>query len=165
MDFFNFIQDTDNIMDILSNLKYSVGSRHKKKRVGRGQGSGFGGTSTRGHNGEKARSGNKQRAWFEGGQMPLQRRVPKFGFKNINRIEYSILNVGDLQKLIDKGKIENKGLGKDYFIKKSLIKNKLNPLKILGNGELSASIEISANAFSKSALEKIEKAGGKAITL
>jgi large subunit ribosomal protein L15 len=150
-------------MDILSNLKYAEGSRHKKKRVGRGQGSGFGGTSTRGHKGAKSRSGYNNRAWFEGGQMPLQRRVPKFGFKNINRIEYSVLNVGDLQKLISAGKIENTGLNKEYFLSKRILKIKKFPLKILGNGEINSPIEISANSFSGTAKEKIEKAGGKAI--
>jgi large subunit ribosomal protein L15 len=149
-------------MDILSNLKYSEGSKHKKKRVGRGQGSGFGGTSTKGYNGAKARSGYNNRAWFEGGQMPLQRRVPKFGFKNINHVDFSILNVGDIQKLIDTGKIEKSGLNKDYFINKKIIKNKKFPLKILGNGELNTPVEISADSFSTSAKDKIEKAGGKA---
>ncbi|HEY5533766.1 MAG TPA: 50S ribosomal protein L15 [Ignavibacteria bacterium] len=152
-------------MDILSNLKYAEGSRHRKKRVGRGQGSGFGGTSTRGENGAKSRSGNKNRAWFEGGQMPLQRRVPKFGFKNINRTEYNVINVGDIQKLIDTGKIEKSGLNKEYFLNKRIIKNSKFPLKILGNGDINSSIEISADAYSSTAKEKIEKAGGKAVNI
>ena len=149
-------------MDILSNLKFADGSRHKKKRVGRGQGSGFGGTSTRGENGAKSRSGNKNRAWFEGGQMPLQRRLPKFGFRNINRIEFNVINVGDIQKLLDSGKIEKSGLNKEYFISKKIIKNSKIPLKILGNGDIKSSIEISADSFSAAAKDKIEKAGGKA---
>jgi large subunit ribosomal protein L15 len=152
-------------MNILSNLHYAEGSRKKKKRVGRGQGSGHGGTSTRGENGAKSRSGNKYRAWFEGGQMPIQRRLPKYGFKNINRIEYSILNVGDIQKLIDSGKIENKPINLEYLLEKNILKSKQKPLKILGNGEIKTPIEISANSFSKSALEKIKSVGGKTVNL
>lgn len=147
-------------MSILSNLKYAEGSRKKRKRIGRGQGSGYGGhTSTKGHKGQKSRSGYKSRAWFEGGQMPIQRRVPKFGFKNINRKEFSILNVGQLQKLIDGGKISESVIDKDFLVKIRLISKTL-PLKILGNGDIKTKIEITANAFSDSAKEKIEKAGG-----
>lgn len=152
-------------MDILSNLKYAKGSRKKKKRIGRGQGSGYGGTSTKGHKGAKSRAGYKNRAWFEGGQMPLQRRIPKFGFKNINRIEYNILNVGNLQHLIDGGKIKETDLNLEYFFNKRILKDKQSPLKILGNGELKSKIEVSANAFSKTAKEKIEKLGGKALVV
>ncbi len=148
-------------MDILSNLKYAEGSRKKRKRIGRGQGSGYGGhTSTKGHKGQKSRSGYKSRAWFEGGQMPIQRRVPKFGFKNINRVEFNTLNVGQLQKLIDDGKIKETSIDKEFLLKNKIIRNKTNPLKILGNGDLNAKVEITADAFSKSAQEKIEKAGG-----
>ena len=152
-------------MDILSNLKYAEGSRKKKKRVGRGQGSGFGGTSTRGENGAKSRAGYKNRAWFEGGQMPLQRRLPKFGFKNINRVEFNNLNVGTIQKFIDEGKINETSLNIDFLINNKFLQNKNLPLKILGTGELKSKLEITANAFSKSALEKIESVGGKAITI
>lgn len=152
-------------MDILSNLHYAEGSRKKRKRVGRGQGSGHGGTSTRGHKGQHSRSGAKFRAWFEGGQMPLQRRVPKFGFKNINRVEYVTINLDDLQNFIDKGKISESKINKEYLLKNSLIKGKNKPLKILGNGELKSKLEITADAFSKSAKEKIEKGGGKAVTV
>ena len=152
-------------MDILSNLKYAEGSRKRKKRVGRGQGSGFGGTSTRGENGAKSRSGYKNRAWFEGGQMPLQRRVPKFGFKNINRVEFNTINVGDLQKLIDSGKLKETSLNSDFLLNSNFLKNKNRPLKILGNGDLKSKLEISANAFSKTAIEKIESVGGKAIKI
>ena len=152
-------------MDILSNLKYAKGSRKKKKRIGRGQGSGYGGTSTKGHKGAKSRAGYKNRAWFEGGQMPLQRRIPKFGFKNINRIEYNILNVGNLQQLIDSGKIKETDLNLEYFFNKKILKDKRSPLKILGNGELKSKIEVSANSFSKTAKEKIEKLGGKALVV
>jgi large subunit ribosomal protein L15 len=152
-------------MDILSNLKYAEGSRKKKKRVGRGQGSGFGGTSTRGENGAKSRSGYKNRAWFEGGQMPLQRRVPKFGFKNINRVEFNTINVGGLQKLIDSGKLKETSLNAEFLLSNNFLKNKNKPLKILGNGELKSKLEISADAFSKTAIEKIESMGGKAIII
>jgi large subunit ribosomal protein L15 len=152
-------------MDILSNLKYAEGSRKRKKRVGRGQGSGFGGTSTRGENGAKSRSGYKNRAWFEGGQMPLQRRVPKFGFKNINRVEFNTINVGDLQKLVDSGKLKETSLSYDFLLSNNFLKNKNKPLKILGNGDLKSKLEISADAFSKTAIEKIESAGGKAIKI
>jgi large subunit ribosomal protein L15 len=152
-------------MDILSNLKYAEGSRKKKKRVGRGQGSGFGGTSTRGENGAKSRSGNKYRAWFEGGQMPLQRRVPKFGFKNVNRVEFNSLNLGKIQKLIDDGKITDTVLSAKFFLDFGFVKDSKKPLKILGNGDLKTKLEISANSFSKSAKEKIENLGGKAIII
>jgi len=152
-------------MDILSNLKYAEGSRKKRKRVGRGQGSGHGGTSTRGHKGQHSRSGAKFRAWFEGGQMPLQRRVPKFGFKNINRVEYSVLNLNDIQKLIDDKKIQETSIDKEYLLRNKFVKGKNKPLKILGNGEIKTKIDITADAFSKTAIEKIEKAGGKAVKL
>ena len=149
-------------MDILSNLTYSAGSKRKKKRVGRGQGSGHGGTSTRGHKGQHSRSGAKFRAWFEGGQMPLQRRVPKFGFKNFNRREYVVINLGEIQKSIESGKITDKVLNKEILFNSKLISSKRTLLKVLGNSNITNAIEISANAFSKTALEKIEKAGGKA---
>ena len=152
-------------MDILSNLKYAKGSRKKKKRIGRGQGSGYGGTSTKGHKGAKSRAGYKNRAWFEGGQMPLQRRIPKFGFKNINRTDYNIINVGNIQQMIDDGKIKGTNLDLEFFLKSKILRIKNNPLKILGNGELKSKIEVSANSFSKTAKEKIEKLGGKALVV
>ncbi len=152
-------------MDILSNLKYAKGSRKKKKRIGRGQGSGYGGTSTKGHKGAKSRAGYKNRAWFEGGQMPLQRRIPKFGFKNINRTDYNIINVGNIQQMIDDGKIKGTNLDLEFFLKSKILRIKNNPLKILGNGELKTKIDISANAFSKTAKEKIESLGGKVIVV
>ncbi len=152
-------------MDILSNLKYAEGSRKKSKRVGRGQGSGHGGTSTRGHKGQHSRSGAKFRAWFEGGQMPLQRRVPKFGFKNINRVEFVTINLNDIQTFIDKGKIKDLKFDKEYLLSNKLIKGKNKPLKILGNGDITSKVEITADAFSKTAKEKIEKGGGKAVTV
>lgn len=150
-------------MDILSNLKYAEGSRKKKKRVGRGQGSGYGGTSTKGHKGQRSRSGAKFRPWFEGGQMPLQRRVPKFGFKNINRVEYITINLDDIQALIDSGKISETKIDKEYLLTRKLIKGRNMPLKVLGNGDIKTKIEITADAFSKTAIDKIEKGGGKAV--
>lgn len=152
-------------MDILSNLTPAEGSRKKKKRVGRGQGSGHGGTATRGHKGQHSRSGAKFRAWFEGGQMPLSRRVPKFGFKNINKIEYSVLNLEDLQNLIDKGKIKETIIDKEFLFNNKFIRGRNKPLKILGKGDLKTKLEIKADAFSKSAIEKIEKGGGKAVII
>jgi large subunit ribosomal protein L15 len=146
-------------MDILSNLTYAKGSRKNKKRVGRGEGSGHGGQSTRGMNGQKSRSGAKFRAWFEGGQMPLQRRVPKRGFTNHFRIEYQAVNVSTLQKLADSGKLENDKVDAVALYKAGVI-NKVGPYKILGQGELKAKLEVEANAFSASAKEKIESAGG-----
>lgn len=152
-------------MDILSNLKYAEGSRKKRKRVGRGVGSGHGKTSTRGFNGAGSRSGAKFPPWFEGGQMPLQRRVPKFGFHNPGRVEFQVLNIGSVQEFIDKGKLSEESLNPESLFKAGVLSKKTLPLKILGNGELKSKLEISADKFSKSAIEKIEKAGGKAITL
>jgi large subunit ribosomal protein L15 len=151
-------------MDILSNLKYAEGSRKNRKRVGRGQGSGHGGTSTRGHKGQMSRSGANHRDWFEGGQMPLLRRVPKRGFKNHNRTEYLTINLGQLQKYIDKGNLSDK-IDLNSLFEKRVLSGRNKPLKVLGNGELTAKVEISANSFSKSAIEKIEKNGGKAIVI
>lgn len=145
----------------LSNLQYSKGSRRNRKRVGRGQGSGFGKTAGRGHKGQKSRSGGSIPAWFEGGQMPLQRRVPKRGFTNIFRKERQIVNLSDL-----KGRIKGAKINPEALKKAGLIKSLKKPVKILGNGdELSKAYEVHAHAFSKSAIEKIEKAGGKAIKL
>jgi large subunit ribosomal protein L15 len=144
-------------MDILSNLKYAEGSKKNKKRVGRGPGSGHGKTAARGMNGQLSRSGAKKKAWFEGGQMPLQRRVPKFGFTNIFRTEYQVVNVQDLQKLADaKEKIVNS----ESLRKFGMVKKKNQPVKILGQGTLKGKLQVEANAFSKSAQEKIEAAGG-----
>ena len=152
-------------MDILSNLKYAEGSRKKKKRVGRGQGSGHGGTSTRGHKGQHSRSGAKFRAWFEGGQMPIQRRLPKFGFTNPGRKEFQVLNLGKLQGFFDKGKLTDQNLNPENLYKLGIISNGKLPLKILGEGDFKQKLEISAHKFSKTALDKIEKSGGKAIVL
>lgn len=152
-------------MDILSNLKYAKGSKKKIKRIGRGPGSGHGKTSTRGHKGAGSRAGSKSRAWFEGGQMPLQRRLPKFGFTNYNRLEYQELNLGKLQTYYDNKKITVENLSPEILFNEGIISKKTIPLKVLGNGEFKQKIDISANKFSKSAIEKIEKAGGKVIVL
>ncbi|MEL6485283.1 MAG: 50S ribosomal protein L15 [Bacteroidota bacterium] len=148
----------------LHNLKPAEGAVHKEgKRVGRGEGSGKGGTSTRGHKGAKSRSGYSKKIGFEGGQMPLQRRVPKFGFKNINRKEYQGINLDKLQALVDKGAV------KDEVTLETLIENRLagknDLVKILGNGELKASLKVSVHKFSASAKAAIEAAGGEAISL
>ncbi|MCA9740024.1 MAG: 50S ribosomal protein L15 [Deferribacteres bacterium] len=145
----------------LSNLRYSKGSRKDRKRVGRGPGSGHGKTACRGHKGQKSRSGGSIPAWFEGGQMPLQRRVPKRGFTNIFRKESQIVNLADFD-----GRITGEMVNPEALKEAGLIKNLNKPVKILGNGEsLKKAYEVHAHAFSKSAIEKIEKAGGKAITL
>ncbi|MCJ7554004.1 MAG: 50S ribosomal protein L15 [Ignavibacteriaceae bacterium] len=148
-------------MDILSNLKYASGSRKNRKRVGRGEGSGHGGQSTRGMNGQKSRSGSKHKAWFEGGQMPLQRRVPKFGFTNIFKVEYQLINLNALQRLADEKKIGKTVLNPSELKKLGLISTLRKPVKVLGKGELKAKVQLEVNSFSKSAQEKIEAVGGK----
>lgn len=145
----------------LSSLRPAEGSVKNRKRIGRGTGSGRGGTSTRGHKGAKSRSGYSSKAGFEGGQMPLQRRVPKFGFKNVNRLEYTAINLDVLQGLAAKGVST---FSFEIFRENGLI-SKNDQIKVLGRGELTAPIEVQAHAFSKSAIEAIEKAGGKVITL
>jgi len=147
-------------MDVLSNLKYAEGAVKKRKRVGRGEGSGHGGQATRGMNGQKSRSGSKTRAWFEGGQMPLQRRVPKRGFTNINRVEYQAVNLAKLQGLVDDKKVEDGVINAGVLYKNGIISKAVVPFKILGGGELTAKLEVEANAFSATAKEKIESAGG-----
>ncbi|OGU68046.1 MAG: 50S ribosomal protein L15 [Ignavibacteria bacterium RBG_16_36_9] len=146
-------------MDILSNLKYAEGSRKKRKRVGRGEGSGHGGQATRGMNGQRSRSGSKKRAWFEGGQMPLQRRIPKFGFTNIFKETYQIVNLNALQRIADENKVD-KVLNIEELKNLGLISSITKPVKILGKGELKVKINLEVNAISKSAKEKIESAGG-----
>ena len=148
----------------LNNLRPAKGSvRANSKRIGRGEGSGKGGTSTRGHKGAKARSGYSKTIVFEGGQMPLQRRVPKFGFNNRNRKEYQGVNLDTLQKLVDNGKIN------DTVDLQTLLDNRLatktDLVKILGRGELKAKLKVSAHKFTASAKEAIEAAGGEAVTL
>lgn len=141
----------------LHNLKPAEGSTKKEKRIGRGQGSGHGGTSTRGHKGAKSRSGYKSKRGFQGGQMPLQRIVPKFGFKNVNRVEYKAINLSSIQEIAEKDSltsIDFQSLMNAGFIGKN------DKVKILGSGELSLKLDIKAHAFSKSAKEKIEKLEG-----
>ena len=143
----------------LNNLKPAEGSTHSRRRIGRGPGSGLGGTATRGHKGAKARSGYKRKIGFEGGQMPLQRRVPKAGFKNINHREFQAVNVDTLQALA-----EAKNLTKvtvNDLMEAGLLNGKLG-VKILGNGSLTAKLDVEANAFSKSAEEAIKAVGGTA---
>lgn len=143
----------------LSKLKPAKGSTKSRKRIGRGQGSGYGGTSTRGHKGQKSRSGYSKKIGFEGGQMPLQRRVPKFGFTNINRKEFKAINVGTLQELAEKKKyteISVETLFEAGLVQKSTL------VKILGEGELKTKLIVKAHAFSKSAIEAIEAQGGTA---
>jgi large subunit ribosomal protein L15 len=145
-------------MDILSNLKYAEGSRKKVKRIGRGEGSGHGGTATKGMNGQMSRSGAKKKAWFEGGQMPLQRRVPKFGFTNKFREEYQIVNLSSLNKLAEKEK--DKVVNSELLKAHGLIAKSDRKVKILADGEIKLKVNVEVSAFSKSAKEKIEAAGG-----
>lgn len=146
----------------LSNLKPADGSVKNKKRLGRGEGSGRGGTSTKGHKGAQSRSGYKRKIGFEGGQMPLFRRVPKFGFKNINRVEYKGVNISALQKLADDKKV--KTINHEVLVENRLAKKK-DLVKILGHGELKAKLDVTAHAFTKSAQEAIEAQGGTAIKI
>ena len=146
----------------LHDLKPAVGSNKKKSRIGRGPGSGKGGTSTRGHKGAKSRSGYKQKVGFEGGQMPLQRRVPKGGFKNINRVEYKAINVAVLDALAEKNSLEKITVA-DLMQAGMVRKNQL--VKILGQGQLNHKIEVEAHAFSKKAEEIITAAGGSIVKL
>ena len=149
----------------LSNLTPQKGSiKSKKKRIGRGQGSGKGGTATRGHKGAKSRSGYSRKLGFEGGQMPLQRRIPKFGFKNINRVEYQPVNLDALQSLVDNKKVKKNTIYINTLIENRLVgKNDL--VKILGRGDLSSPIKVEAHKFSETAKKAIEKAGGEIKTI
>lgn len=144
----------------LATLTYASGSRKKRKRVGRGEGSGHGGTSCRGHKGARSRAGYKRKIGFEGGQTPLQRRLPKRGFTNIFKKEFQIVNLKDLDRIKRVKKIDPAVL-----YEKRLIRKKNVPVKILGNGEISREIEIAAHAFSKTAVEKIEAAQGRVTIL
>ena len=144
----------------LENLKPAKGATHNSKRVGRGQGSGKGGTATRGTKGAQARAGYEHKVGFEGGQMPIQRRLPKFGFKNPTRVEFKAVNVATLQALSEK--LGVKSFDVDALIAAG-IASKGDLVKVLGNGEITAAIEVKANAFSASATKKIEAAGGKSI--
>ena len=146
----------------LSNLKPAEGSTHSRRRIGRGPGSGLGGTSTRGSKGAKSRSGYKNKIGFEGGQMPIQRRVPKFGFKTINRVEYKAINISTLQKLAEDKNLEKIGIQELLdagFISSSQL------VKILGKGTLTAKLDVEAHAFSKSAEAAIQAVGGTAVKI
>ena len=144
----------------LNNLRPAAGSVKNKFRKGRGEASGNGGTSGRGHKGQKSRSGSSKKVGFEGGQMPLQRRTPKFGFRNINRVDYNGINLDVIQQLVDNNKITDT-LTKEILVQQGLA-HKNDLIKILGRGELKANVTISADKFTKTAQEAIEKAGGKA---
>ena len=146
----------------LHNLKPAEGATHNSKRVGRGYGSGKGRTSTRGHKGAKARSGYKKKIGFEGGQMPLQRRVPKFGFKNINRVEYKAINLSTIQKLAEDKNLTKIGIAE--LVEAGFINSK-QLVKILANGELTVKLEVEANAFSKKAEDAITAQGGTVVKL
>jgi large subunit ribosomal protein L15 len=146
----------------LSSLKPAAGSVKTGKRVGRGQGSGLGGTSARGHKGAQSRSGYSRKPGFEGGQMPLQRRLPKFGFNNINRVEYKALNLDAIQALVDK---TNAAVVTLDLLRENGLCAKKDLVKILSRGVITSAVEVQANGFSASAIEAIEKAGGKAVKL
>lgn len=146
----------------LHTLTPAVGSTKTRKRIGRGPGSGMGGTSTRGHKGAKQRSGYSKKIGFEGGQMPLQRRVPKFGFKNINRVEYKAINLSSLQALAEAKNLSKIGI--EELVAAGIISSS-QLVKILGNGELTAKLEVEAHAFSKSASAAILAVGGTATKL
>ena len=143
----------------LNNLTPAAGSTHSRRRIGRGTGSGLGGTSTRGHKGAKARSGYKRKIGFEGGQMPLQRRLPKFGFKNINHKEYLAINLSTLQAIAEKQNVAKVGI--QELVVAGLTNGK-ELIKILGNGQLTVKVDVEANAFSKTAEEAIKAVGGNA---
>ena len=146
----------------LDNLKPAAGATHSRRRLGRGPGSGLGGTSTRGHKGAKARSGYKKKIGFEGGQMPLQRRLPKFGFKNINRVEYQAVNLSTIQKLAEKNNLTK--IGVEELVAAGVV-NAKGLVKVLGNGKLTAKVDVVANAFSKTAEAAIQAVGGTATKL
>ena len=146
----------------LHSLKPAAGSTHSRKRVGRGPGSGLGGTSTRGHKGAKQRSGYSRKIGFEGGQMPLQRRVPKFGFKNINRVEYKAINLSTIQSLVEAKNLTKVGI--EELLAAGFISSK-QLVKVLGNGTLTSKVDVEAHACSKSAIAAIEAVGGNAVKL
>lgn len=149
-------------MKHIGNITYAEGAKHKKKRIGRGPGSGHGGTSTQGHKGQKSRSGAKIARYFEGGQMPINRRLPKFGFTNRFRVEYQILNLDRIQELADKGHFPDGKIDIETLMTIGAI-NKNQLLKILGTGELKSALTIEAHSFSGTAKQKIETAGGTAV--
>jgi large subunit ribosomal protein L15 len=143
----------------LGSLQHAKGATKKRKRIGRGPGSGHGKTSTKGHKGQKARSGGHTRAWFEGGQMPLQRRIPKRGFTPIDHVGYQVVNIDDLAR------IEEPVMDPETFYAARLVNKRTGLIKVLGRGDITKAVEVHAHAFSESAVKKLEAAGGKAITL
>ena len=143
----------------LGSLQHAKGATKKRKRIGRGPGSGHGKTATKGHKGQKARSGGHTRPWFEGGQMPLQRRIPKRGFTPIDRVAYQVVNLDDLARIAEPV------VDPETFYVARLINKRQAPVKVLGRGEITKAVEVRAHAFSESAVKKLEAAGGKAITL
>lgn len=144
----------------LGSLKKAAGSTGSTKRRGRGEASGQGGTAGRGHKGQRSRGGSGKRPWFEGGQMPIQRRLPKFGFQRVNKVPFQVVNVGDLERVGDAAEITPQVL-----CQCGLVKKQDAPVKILGGGEISRKVEVKVHAVSKSAQEKIEKSGGKVTLL
>ena len=144
----------------LNNLKPAAGSTHTSKRLGRGQGSGKGGTATRGTKGAQARAGYEHKIGFEGGQMPIQRRLPKFGFKNPTRVEYQAVNVSDIEAVAAKTGLKEIGIAE---IRAARLAARTDLVKVLGRGEIKTAVTVTADAFSKSAIAKIEAAGGKAV--
>lgn len=150
-------------MKHIGNITYAEGSKKKRKRIGRGPGSGHGGTSTRGHKGAQSRSGYSRKVGFEGGQMPLYRRVPKFGFFNRFSKDYQVVNVSRLQQLVDANKLDGDTVNLEILYKAGVVAKKSIPVKILGNGELTAKLNVEAAKFTATAKEKIESAGGTVI--
>ena len=148
----------------LNNLQPAEGSTTSQKRIGRGQGSGRGGTSTRGHKGQKSRSGYSKKIGFEGGQMPINRRLPKFGFNNRFRVDYQVVNVSSLQDLADKNKLEDNKINFEILYNLGVLSKKDKPLKILGNGKLTSALIVEAHKISVTAKKKIETAGGTVVT-
>lgn len=145
----------------IGNLSPAPGSRHKKKRIGRGAGSGHGGTSTRGHKGHQSRSGFSQSPGFEGGQMSLKRRTPKFGFTNIDRIEYQEVNVSTLQRLSDSKMLKGGIVNPAVLLDLGVIRKRSLPVKVLGHGDISSALKVTVDKISESAKQKIESAGGE----
>lgn len=150
-------------MKHIGNLTYANGAKKNRKRIGRGAGSGHGGTSTKGHKGAQSRAGYKTKVAFEGGQMPLTRRVPKFGFFNRFRVEYQVMNVSRLQEMFDSNMFTENKVTLDILFELGAVSKRNMPLKILGNGDLNASLNVEAHSFSATAKQKIESAGGTAI--
>jgi large subunit ribosomal protein L15 len=151
--------------DILSTLKPAAGAKKRPKRIGRGQGSGHGKTATRGEKGAGSRSGSVSRAWFEGGQMPLSRRVPKRGFHSPFKVTYQVVNLNTLERLATDGKLQEGAVNPELLVKLGVVRSKRTPVKILGSGEVKTKLSVAAHAFSTSAVEKIQAAGGTTQTI